>query len=69
MRKGALNLFSNNMSSSSSMLAKESKVDGTPLVLIGLVLILEKEFPTFSSCRLLNNFFPETETIPEIRGY
>ena len=64
MRKGALNLFSNNIFSLSSMLAKESNVDGT-----SLVLILEKEFPTFSSCRLLNNFFPETETIPEIRGY
>ena len=34
MRKGALNLFSKDISSSSSMLAKESNVDGTPLVLI-----------------------------------
>ena len=66
MRKGALNLFSYFISSSSSMLAKESNVDGT-----SLVLILENEFPSFefSSCRLLNNFFPETETIPEIRGF
>ena len=64
MRKGALNLFSNNIFSLSSMLAKESNVDGT-----SLVLILLKEFPTFSSCRLFNNFFPETETIPEIQGF
>ena len=64
MRNGALNLFSNNIFSLSSMLAKESNVDGT-----SLVLILLKEFPTFSSCRLLNNFFPETETLPEIRGF